>query len=115
VLEFIAASTDRNRLTELLHREKEFFTAADTASVELLNMWTGLCIKVDNNDGKKAINVCKGLEDWAADEKAEGQIQATRTIVIRMYKKGLELADIADYVNLDIDEVKDMIKEGANS
>jgi hypothetical protein len=117
VLEFIAASTDRNRLTELLYREKEFFTAADTASVELLNMWTGLCIKADNNDGKKAINVCKGLEDWAAEEKAEGhaegQIQATRTIVIRMYKKGLELADIADYVNLDIDEVKDMIKEGS--
>jgi hypothetical protein len=106
VLEFIAASTDRNRLTELLHREQDFFTAADADSVDLLNMWIGSRIKVDKNR-KKAINVCKGLEDWIADEKN----QTTKTIIIRMYKKGLELSDIADCTNVDIDKVKDIIKE----
>jgi hypothetical protein len=95
---------EKDVATKKFMNDNEVFADAD--SVDLLNMWIGSRIKVDKNR-KKAINVCKGLEDWIADEKN----QTTKTIIIRMYKKGLELSDIADYTNVDIDKVKDIIKE----
>ena len=84
VFEFVSASNDKNELQELCKTFPVIYISPE--AVNLLNVCFDTHIKTDDSEGGN-INMCKGLEDWAnesrAEGKAEGKAELCASLVLR--------------------------------
>ena len=64
----------------------------------------------NQNEGGR-VNMCKAMEDWAAEERAEGGEEKLVNQIRKKLEKGKDIATIADEVEETEDVVKKLIKK----
>ena len=57
------------------------------------------------------IGINKGIDIGINKGKAEGAFEVTVKMIIKLFKKGMSVADIADAVELSVSETEKIIKE----
>ena len=62
-------------------------------------------LKNQNEGGK--VNMCKAMEDWAAEERAEGREENLVNLIRKKLEKGKDIATIAD----EIEETEDVVRQ----
>lgn len=57
--------------------------------------------------GKEEIDMCKALEDLYE----EGMEKGIEKLILKKHNKGISVQDIADFIELSVEEVEDIIKQ----
>ena len=72
-------------------------------------------INIENNlrrDVSDMCNLSQGLvEEGIAEGRAEGIAEGRAEIIIKMYNKGFTVEEIAETIDKDVEEVKEVIEE----
>jgi len=93
VFEFVGISNDKNELRQFC--KNEIGTEISCEAANFLNECFDAHIKTDNSKGGK-VKMCKGLEDWANESRAEGRAEALASLVIDGVISKEEAANRAD-------------------
>ena len=93
VFEFVGISNNKNELRQFC--KNEIGTEISCEAANFLNECFDAHIKTDNSKGGK-VKMCKGLEDWANESRAEGRAEALASLVIDGVISKEEAANRAD-------------------
>ncbi len=74
VLEFCQCSNDKMRMRKLIQEKKEEGVRLEKEAYDMLKECFRAEVEENKEEGEK-IDVCKALEDWAAEERAEGRAE----------------------------------------
>ncbi len=74
VLEFCQCSNDKMRMRKLIQEKKEEGVRLEKEAYDMLKECFRAEVEENREEGEK-IDVCKALEDWAAEERAEGRAE----------------------------------------
>lgn len=55
--------------------------------------------------------MCKAMEDWAAEERLEGEENKLVTLIHKKMEKGKDIIQIADEIEETVETVKELMKK----
>lgn len=100
---------DKKKLRQYVEDNQEFFKSVDedtgVAISSFINSESVMNKLKNQNEGGK-VNMCKAMEDWAAEERAEGREENLVNLIRKKLEKGKDIATIAD----EIEETEDVVR-----
>ncbi len=93
VVSFIKAGKDKREIQKLIEDNKEIFCDFEEDAAMVIKEYTG--VNVEKNKKKKTVNLCKGLQDWAEDERRIGREEGREEALIGIYYKGFISKELA--------------------
>lgn len=101
---------DKKKLRQYVEDNQEFFKSVDedtgVAISSFINSESVMNKLKNQNEGGK-VNMCKAMEDWAAEERAEGREENLVNLIRKKLEKGKDIATIAD----EIEETEDVVRQ----
>lgn len=101
---------DKKKLRQYVEDNQEFFKSVDedtgVAISSFINSESVMNKMKNQNEGGK-VNMCKAMEDWAAEERAEGREENLVNLIRKKLEKGKDIATIAD----EIEETEDVVRQ----
>ena len=105
---------DKQKLRQYVEDNQEFFKSVDEdtrlAISSFMNSNRIMSEMKNQNEGGQ-VDMCKALEDWAAEERAEGRLEGREENLVNQIRKklakGKDIATIAD----EIEETEDVVKQ----
>ena len=55
--------------------------------------------------------MCKALQDLYEEGTGQGIEQGIRELIVRKYRKGVSIEEIADFVEMPCEKVKEIVEE----
>lgn len=116
VMFFIKYSKDKEKLGELLDRNKERFQNVERRAVDVINVLTNTGLKYDRKERK--IDMCQAIlemrmeSEKIGEQKGEqrgvkiGELKKAQESARRFYEMGIEIEKVAEGVGCDVDTVK---------
>ena len=101
---------DKQRLKQYVEDNEEFFKSVDVDTAMVMGTFVNsnsIINEIKNQNEGGSVDMCKAMEDWAAEERAEGK---ENTLVIQIRKKlekGKDIVTIAD----EVEETEDVVKQ----
>jgi len=105
-LEFIAASEDPEKMEGI--SKNAAFEKVSVETVQLINECTKSNISIP--EGEEVVNVCKGLEGYAENKRAEGRAEGVVSTLISLVKDGLlTMTEAAKRAGMSESELKKLM------
>ena len=109
---------DKQKLKQYVEDNKEFFKRVDVDTGMAISMFINSESilkmvekqKVGQKEGVE-INMCKAMEDWATEERLEGEENKLVDLIRKKLKKGKDIAVIAEEIEETVELVKQLIKK----
>ena len=101
---------DKKKLRQYVEDNQKFFKSVDedtgVAISSFINSESVMNKLKNQNEGGK-VNMCKAMEDWAAEERAEGREENLVNLIRKKLEKGKDIATIAE----EIEETEDVVRQ----
>lgn len=103
VLEFVSVSDNKRELQRFC--KTSFDAEISCEAANLLNICFDARIKTNNSEGGK-VKMCKGLEDWANESKAEGRAEE----LVDLVKDGIISKEVAaERIGISMDDFEKLM------
>jgi len=111
ILGMLKYRSEKKELVNYIRQNKNYFGKLDYdtyhAVIAFLNSEKKLHQIMKNDAGKEEIDMCKALEDLYE----EGMEKGIEKLILKKHNKGISVQDIADFIELSVEEVEDIIKQ----
>jgi len=105
---------DKQKLKQYIEDNKEFFKSVDTdtgmAISSFINSESVMKMIEKQKEGEE-IDMCKAMEDWAAEERLEGEENKLVDLIRKKMEKGKSVVTIADEIEETEEAVIQLIKK----
>lgn len=101
LFEFIKYSNDKTIINERMSND-ERYKCLDEDTVKLIEDISKIKVEIVGGTG----NMCKAFEDYREEGREEGRINYFISAMIKKYHKGKTLDQIADELEIPVDEIK---------
>lgn len=105
---------DKQKLKQYVKDNKEFFKSVDMdtgmaigAFMNSSNIMNGM----RNQDEGGRVDMCKAMEDWAADERAEGKLEGEENKMVELIRKKLEKGKDISTIADEVEETEDVVRK----
>ena len=105
---------DKQKLKQYVKDNQEFFINVDVdTGMAISSFMNSNSIINEMNNLKEGgqVDMCKALEDWAAEERAEGREEILVNLIRKKLEKGKDIVTIADEVGETEDVVKKLMEK----
>ena len=101
-------------LVSYVNQHREYFSRLDIdtyhAVQAFLNSETKIKRVLKDESGTERINMCKALQDLYEEGVEQGIEQGIRDLIMRKYRKGISIAEIADFVEMPYEKVRGIVE-----
>lgn len=122
VFDLIKYSSNKEKMRDIVNKNPQYQNLEEDA-YEMVSAHTGIKEKLNMRVYEdKKVNLCKGMRDWAEEERSEGRkegmaagkaagkLEQAKSTAIRMAQKGSSIENIADMVGFDMTVVEEWVK-----
>ena len=109
---------DKKKLRQYVEDNQDFFKSVDVDTGMVISSFINsnrIMNEMKNQNEGGRVNMCKAMEDWAAEERAEGKLEGEENKLVELIRKkmvkGKDIATIADEVEETEDVVRKLIKK----
>lgn len=112
VFDCIRYSEDKEQLKRMVENDPEY-SEMSMDTVDVIQKYANIELKnVEQyivQEGEK-VNMCKAMQDWAADERAKGKEEGREEIIARGLQNGVTPEQLVGYFGISMDEVLEVQK-----
>lgn len=101
---------DKQKLKRYVEENKEFFKNVDVDTGMVIGAFmnsNSIINEIKKQKEGEDIDMCKAMEDWAAEERLEGEENKLVELIYKKLKKGKDIATIAD----EVEETEDVVNQ----
>jgi len=101
---------DKQKLRHYVEDNQDFFKSVDVDTGMAISSFINsnrIMNEMKNQNEGGRVNMCKAMEDWAAEERAEGGEEKLVNQIRKKLEKGKDIATIAD----EVEETEDVVKK----
>ena len=97
-------------MKQYVEKHKEFFKNVDIDTGMVIGAFMNsntIMNGMRNQDEGRRVDMCKAMEDWAAEERAEGEEKKLVDQIRKKLQKGKDIETIAD----EVEETEDVVRK----
>ena len=105
---------DKQKLRHYVEDNQDFFKNVDVDTGMVISSFIdskSMMNEVKNQNKGGRVDMCKAMEDWAAEERAEGRLEGREenlvNLICKKIAKGKDIATIAD----EVEETEEVVKQ----
>ena len=101
---------DKKKLKQYVKDNRDFFKSVDMDTGMVIGAFmnsSSIMNGMRNHEEGGIVDMCKAMEDWAADERAEGEEKKLLDQIRKKMAKGKEISIIAD----EVEETEDVVRK----
>ena len=105
-------------MKQYVKNNKEFFKSVDVDTGMVIGAFmnsSSIMNGMRNRDEGGKIDMCKAMEDWAAEERLEGRLEGIEDNLVnqicKKLAKGKDIVQIADEIEETVEKVKELMKK----